>query len=92
MNRLNKELRRRGIIGDNEMQVLTGKSNVEWQEEFVGFMNGFIITAYYCNVLDNMFKIYDSNFNLIATQAQYLNNMEHWNFGEANRWDVMVVR
>ncbi len=90
MNRLNKELRRRGIVGDNEMDVITGRSSVEYSAEFVGFENGLMVIAYYCNVLDNMFILYDRNFKRIGSQAQYLDNMEHWNFGNANKWDVQI--
>lgn len=91
MNRLNKELRKRGIVGDNEMDYISGRASVEYSSEFVGFENGFIVIAYYINVLDNMFILYDRNFNQFASQAQNLNNMEHSNFGNKNKWDVKVV-
>ncbi len=88
MNRLQKELRNRGIIGDNEMDVIMGRANVEWESKFVGIQNGFIVVSYCTNVLDPALEIYDSNFNKVASQALWLDNMEHWNFGESNRWDV----
>lgn len=90
MNRLKKELLKRGLVGDNEIDVITGKSNIEWESKFVTITDKFIITTNYTNVLDSMFRIYDFNFNLIATQCILYDNMEHWNFGNFNPWDVTV--
>ena len=90
MNRLKKELYNRGIIGDNEIDVILGKSNVEWEAKLFGIHNNLIIIEVYTNVLDNSFQFIDRNFNTIASQAMWLNNMEHWNFGEKNRWDIQV--
>lgn len=91
MNRLKKELFKRGLIGDNEMDVIRGCSNVEYNAEFVGLENGFVVIAYFCNVLDPMFILYDKNFHKIADQCIWLNNMHHWNpDGQKNPWDSLV--
>ena len=91
MNRLNKELIKRGFVGDNEMDVITGKSNIEWEGKLVDIQNGFIIVTNCTNVLDPMFIILDKNFNKVAEQAICYDNMTHWNpDGNKNPWDVWV--
>lgn len=91
MNRLKRELTNRGYIGDNEMDVLIGRASVEWSGNFVGIQNGFIIVTSCTNVLDPMFILLDRNFNKIAEQCIWLNNMTHCNpDGQKNPWDSLV--
>lgn len=91
MNRLKKELIARGYVGDNEMDVILGKSNIEWEGRFVTIQNNLIVVTYCTNVLDPMFIILDSNFHKIASQAIWYNNMTHWNpDGQKNPWDVGI--
>lgn len=90
MNRLKKELIARGYVGDNEMDVITGRSSVEWEGKLIAITKDFIIIGIYTNVLDPMFKILDKKLNPIAEQAMWLDNMEHWNFGNYNPWDARI--
>ncbi len=91
MNRLKKELYKKGIIGNNEMDVLMGRSNIEWEGKLVAIQNNFIIVTNCTNVLDPMFIILDTNFNKIAEQCIWLNNMTHCNpNGQKNPWDSYV--
>lgn len=91
MNRLKKELIARGFVGDKEMDVILGKSNIEWEGRFVAIQNGFIVVTNCTNVLDPMFIILDRSFNSIASQAIWYDNMTHCNpNGEKNPWDVSV--
>lgn len=90
MNRIKKELFKRGIIGDNEIDVITGRSSVEWEAKLIAVTKNFIIIGSYTNVLDPMFRILDKNLNVIAEQAIWFDNMEHWNFGNYNPWDARV--
>ena len=67
MNRLKKELKNRGIT--YACEDISGYDPYEAEEQLIAVTNGFIITGYYCNVLEPMYKIYDRNFNCIAIQS-----------------------
>lgn len=84
MNRLNKELRNRGIVYDSY-----DESVYEAEEQLVTITNNFIITCFYCNVLEPQYKIYDRNFNLIGQQSSkktdyFLGNKTH------NPWSINI--
>lgn len=64
MNRLKKELIKRGIIGASDPW-----ESFDWCEHLVFTTKDFIVTRYCCEVLDPLFKIYDKNFTMIAEQA-----------------------
>lgn len=91
MNRIKKELIKRGYVGDNEMDVLMGRSSVEWEGRFVAMQNDFIIVTNCTNVLDPMFILLNKNFEPVAEQAIWYDNMTHWNpDGQKNPWDVYM--
>lgn len=75
MNRLKKELKKRGIIfKSDEMQVMSG-AEYDTQVSLLFFTKDFIVCRFDCAVLDSEFHIFDRNFNLIATQQIYKTNV-----------------
>lgn len=92
MNRLKKELIKKGFVGDNEMDVILGRTNIEWQGKFVAIQNNFIIVTNCTNVLDPMFILLDRNFKPVAEQCIWYDNMTHCNpNGQKNPWDSRVI-
>lgn len=67
MNRLKRELVNRGIIHtcDNP----SGYDPYEVEEQLITITDKYIITGYYCNVLEPQLKLYDRNFNYIGQQS-----------------------
>ena len=63
MTRLKSELIKRGLMYDCDFMDCYEK-----EQEFVCIDNNYIICAYHCNVLAPELRIYDLNYNLVATQ------------------------
>ena len=62
MNRLKRELVKRELVKSQNIYDVALDCNL------VFYNQNFIIIAVHCSVLDTYFKIYDTNFNLIARQ------------------------
>lgn len=66
MTRLKSELIKRGLVYDcDSMDVY---DCYEDEQEFVCIDNNYIICTHYCNVLSPELRVYDLNYNLVATQ------------------------
>lgn len=87
MNRLNKELRNRGIVYDSYDE--SGYDTYECEEQLVTITDNFIITCFYCNVLEPQYKIYDRHFNFIGQQSS---EKEDYFLGDkrTNPWSVGI--
>lgn len=88
MNRLKRELVNRGIIYtcDNP----SGYDQYESEEQLVAVTDDYIITCYYCNVLEPQLKLYDRNFNLIGQQSTEKDD-DFFGSKARNPWMVSVA-
>jgi len=69
MNRLNKELRRRGIVYDaDEIAIVMKGAEYDTDTRLVSIENGIITILWTSAVMDAMFKLYDLSFKLIGVQ------------------------
>lgn len=83
MNRIKKELKKRGIIGESAEPCYS----VEYCEKLAFVTKEFIVTVYECDVLDPEFRIYSAKtFEQIASQ-----NVRPDKLFPNNRWDSYGV-
>ena len=68
MNRLHKELHRKGIEYDADDMMIMRGAEYDCCEKLIDIVNGFIITAFYSAVLPTEIRIYDKHFNPIGGQ------------------------
>lgn len=87
MNRLKKELMDRGIIYEYDAY----DAPYEAEEVLVDVVNGFIITAFFCSVIEPQYKLYDRNFNFLGQQSS---QKEDDFFGEkaCNPWMTSIAQ
>lgn len=79
MNRLEKELRQRGIVFDtDDMQVCLHGMEYDNLQHLVFFTQDFIVCRFDSAVLDSEFRLYDKRFNLIGTQNVWKDSMFGW--------------
>lgn len=88
MNRLKKELLNRGIIFDCENQ--SGYDPYEAEEVLVDVTSDFIITAYYCNVLEPQYHLYDKHFNYVGEQSTRRED-NFFGIKATNPWSVSLA-
>ena len=70
MNRLNKELRQRGIVYDaDEVAIVMKGAEYDTDTRLVSIENGIITILWSSAVMDSVFKLYDLQFNLIGEQS-----------------------
>lgn len=89
MNRLNKVLREKGLVWDApDFPNRIENNNCQ---KLVAITNGFIITAWYSEVMPTQLHLYDRNFNLIG--GQDLSKDEdyiYYNLFGNNPWSTYV--
>lgn len=87
MNRLKKELMNRGIIYEYDAY----DAPYEAEEVLVSITTNFIITAFFCSVIEPQYKLYDRNFNFLGQQSS---QKEDDFFGEkvTNPWMTSIAQ
>lgn len=72
MNRLERELRVRGIIYEaDDFEVMMHGMEHDNDAKLVSIENGIITILWSSAVMDSMFQLYDLQFNLIGEQSVY---------------------
>lgn len=88
MTRLKRELMDRGIIYDCENE--SGYDPYEAEEVLVDITADFIITAFFCNVLEPQYKLYDKNFHFLGQQSTRRED-DFFGIKATNPWSVSVA-
>ena len=89
MNRLKRELMDRGIIYDCENE--SGYDPYEAEEVLVDVTADFIITAFFCNVLEPQYHLYDRHFNYIGEQSTR-READFFGMKATNPWSVSLAQ
>lgn len=90
MTRLQKELKKVGLIYDSMDDIF---NNIHYSPEndenqsLVTVANGYIICIYRSAVLDPELRLYDKNYNFVASQNLYPDTMF---FGNSNKWSSII--
>lgn len=69
MNRLHKELHKRGVEYEADDMMIMKGAEYDCCEKLVDIVGDFIITAYYSAVLPTELRIYDKHYNPIGGQG-----------------------